>query len=205
MNDTSTLQATRRPRSPTALATAALLVCAQLSGCGSLLPRSSVEARSPFDSYEAAQRALERIEPYKTPASDLVALGFDLADARNVRIIPYPDLVARLAPHAGVALADIDPGLRDCILARLGCQAFEFKLTRETRTREGNFLLDFLNFQRHTAVSGWRFEALVVVRDGIVLFRSAGGEPRIDQLEQVRNPLGPLQSIGESAAARIKR
>jgi hypothetical protein len=73
------------------------------------------------------------------------------------------------------------------------------------RTRKGAFLLDFLNFQRTTVVTGWRFDALVAVRDSILLFRNFGGEPNIDRIEHQANPLGPLQSIGESTIGRISR
>lgn len=55
--------------------------------------------------------------------------------------------------------------------------AYEFRLAHEVRERKGSFLLDFLNFERTTVVTGWRFEALVVVRDGLVLFRNFGANP----------------------------
>jgi hypothetical protein len=54
-------------------------------------------------------------------------------------------------------------------------------------------------------VTGWRFEALVVVRDGIVLSRNFAGEPHNDHIEHQVNPLGPLQSSGESVASRAVR
>ncbi|MEO8309592.1 MAG: hypothetical protein ABI520_00325 [Caldimonas sp.] len=131
-------------------------------------------------------------------------MGFDIG-AGNVRQIPYPDVVGRLAPNGSIALADLDVGIRDCILARLACRAYEFRIGRETRTRTGGFIKDFLNFERTTSVVSWRFEALVVVRDDVVLFRTFGGEPRNERVEHESNPLGPLQSIGESAAGRIVR
>lgn len=184
---------------------ALLVAFVLLSGCAHLLPDSSVDARSSFESFEAAQRAFERIEPYKTSTSDLKALGFDPSGSRNVTLIPYPDLVTRLAPNASIALADLDPGIRDCILSRMTCLAYEFHLAHEARTRTGGFLLDFLNFKRTTVVAGWRFDALVVVRDGTVLFRNFGGEPHNDRIEHQANPLGPLQSIGESTIGRLSR
>ena len=36
-------------------------------------------------------------------------------------------------------------------------------------------MLDVLKFRRTTRVTGWRFEGLLAVRDGVVLFRSHGG------------------------------
>lgn len=177
--------------------------CAALAGCANLLPLASVEAAGPFATFEAAQQAFERIVPYKTAVGELKPLGFDPLGSQNVKIVPYPDLVGRLAPNAAVALVDLDPGIRDCILARMECQAYEFRLAHEARERKGNFFLDFLNFRRTTFVTGWRFDAVVAVRDGVVLFRTYGGEPNNDRVERRVNPLGPLQSSGESAAGRL--
>lgn len=194
------MEAALRRRSCTALGWA---VCAALAGCANLLPQSSIEASGSFSTYEAAQLAFERIVPYQTTVGELRALGFDPIASRNVKVVPYPDLVARLAPNAAVALVDLDPGIRDCILARLGCQAFEFRLAHEAHERKGRFLLDFLNFRRITYVTGWRFDAVVAVRDDVVLFRTHGGEPNNDRVERRLNPLGPLQSSGEAAAGRL--
>ena len=61
------------------------------------------------------------------------------------------------------------------------------------------FLLDFFNINRHVQVRGWRFEGLVVVRDGVVLFRNSAGEAKLDATERTINPLGPFQRSGESS------
>jgi len=77
------------------------------------------------------------------------------------------------------------------------------QIGHEVRQRDGNFWADFFNFRRHTTVAGWHFQSLVVVRDGVVLFRNYGGEPRIARTEVRRNPLGPLQPAGEAALGGI--
>lgn len=188
---------------PTVIHAALWGACVSMCGCAGLLPKASIETTSSFESFAAAQQAFDRIVPYRTAVDELKPLGFDPAGSRNVKLIPYPDSVSRLAPNASVALVDLDPGIRDCILARMACQTYEFRLEHESRERKGNFLLDFLNFDRTSYVTGWRFEALVVVRDGIVLFRTFGGEPSNDRVERRVNPLGPLQSSGESVGGRI--
>jgi hypothetical protein len=186
-------------RMPCRLTTLVLMMaCALGAGCAQLLPAASSDASSSFATYEEAQSAFERIVPYKTSASELRQIGFDTGATLNVRVIPYPDLVSRLAPNSGIPLTELDPGIRDCILARMGCLAYEFHVGRETRVREGSFVLDFLNFKRTTVVKGWKFDALVVVRDGMVLFRNGGGEPHADRTERQTNPLGPLQSSGDA-------
>ncbi|MBA3623072.1 MAG: hypothetical protein H0W48_01105 [Methylibium sp.] len=45
---------------------------------------------------------------------------------------------------------------------------------------------------------------MVLVRDGLVLFRNHGGQLRIELVEDRRNPLGPLQSVGESVPSSLK-
>ena len=173
--------------------------CALLAGCAALLPHSASDQPSGFDSFQAAALALDQAVPYRTTAAGLKALGYDLDASANVTLIPYPQLIARLAPNSSVPLDALDEGIRDCILARQACRAYEFHVARESRQREGNFFLDFLNFRRSTVITGWRFEGLLVVRDDVLLFRSHAGEPRTDRTEVEVHPLGPFQPAGESA------
>ncbi len=181
----------------------AVLLSASLVGCASLLPRGSSEQPSGFDSFEAAQRALERVVPFQTTVAELASLGFDPEGGRNVTRVPYPDVVTRLAPHPGVPLETLDAGVRACVAAQAQCRAYVFHLGGQTQRREGSFWLDFFNFRRTTTVSGWRFDGLVVVRGDLVVFRNFGGEARIDRTERQVNPLGPLQRLGDTAGARI--
>jgi hypothetical protein len=184
------------------IALAALVFC---SGCTALLPRGSSATPSPFPTFSDAQAAAERIEAFHTRADDLAALGFDPKEGRNVTQISYPEIVARLAPHSGVPLDSLDPGIRACILARSGCRAYLFRFDWLSRRRQGDFWSDFLNIRRVTSTTGWWFETLVVVSDGVVLFRNYSGEAHIEKVERQTNPLGPLQSAGEAAGAVLRR
>ncbi|MES2091897.1 MAG: hypothetical protein V4532_18235 [Pseudomonadota bacterium] len=184
---------------------AACAALAALGGCGNLLPRGSSETLSSFGSFEAARDALSRVVPYETTTQQLSELGFDLKDSVNVQLIPYPEVVARLAPNPSISLEQLDAGIRDCILARQACRAYIFSMGEQRRRREGGILLDFLNFHRKTAITGWRFEGLVVVRNGVVLFTNYGGEPQIERSERQSNPLGPLQPAGEAAGSLFVR
>ena len=190
------------PKTMTAVTVALTL---GLTACASLLPHGSSVTPSSFKNYEDAQQALEKVVPYQTTVQELKALGFDPKSNANVTIIPYPEVITRLAPHPGVPLEALDLGVRDCILAQTRCQAYVFRFAEETRQREGGFWLDFFNMQRTINKRGWRFEGLVVVRNEVVLFRSIGGEPHTDSVEQQINPLGPLQSGGEGAAQLLLR
>lgn len=168
-----------------------------LSACAHLLPEQAIDTRPAFETFAAASQAVERIEPFRTRVGELAALGFDVQGRRNATLIAYPDLVARLAPNGSVPFAELDPGIRECILARVACQLYQFHFWYERRERRGGFLADFFNFERTTAVTGWHLEALIAVRGDTVLFRSFGGEPDNSRIEHQRNPLGPLQSAGD--------
>ena len=175
-----------------------------LGGCasGSLLPESSTAVRAEFADFHTARIAFESIEPYATTVDELKGLGFDTGSP-NVRSIGYPDIVGRLAPNSSLALDQLDPGIRDCILARLQCRAYEYHIGNETRVRTGAFALDWLDFKRTTEVRGWRFDAIVAVRHGVVLFRNYGGAPNDERTEREVNPLGPLQGVGASVSGLL--
>lgn len=176
-----------------------------LSGCTSLLPRGSSVTPSPFQTFEQARAAVERLAPFRTRETELAALGFDPREGKNVTQIAYPEIVARLAPHSGVPIDHLDAGIRACIEARAGCRAYLFRFDQVSRKREGGFWVDFLNIRRVTHTTGWWFETLVVVSEGVVLFRNYSGEAHMDKLERQTNPLVPLQSAGEAAGALIRR
>ena len=178
---------------------------ALLAACTDMLPKGRTDIASRFDSFESARAAIDKVLPYRTSIDDLREIGFDVQAAANVKQIPYPEVVSRLAPNPSVPLNQLDPGIRDCIEARQACRAYEFTLGQQERRREGGFFRDFLNFDRTTHTTGWRFSGLIVVRDQLVVFKNYGGEPQIDHSERQRNPLGPLQPGGEALGNVITR
>lgn len=182
-----------------------LSACAALSACSSLLPRGSSDTPSSFASFESARAAAEQIIPLKTRVSELKGLGFDPENGANVTLIPYPDIVARLAPYPALPLSALDPGVRKCVEDQAACRGYLFNFERQDRRRSGSFWPDFLNIRRTTYITGWSFQALVVVSNGTVLFRNYAGQPQIDRVERQRNPLGPFQPAGESAGAVLLR
>jgi hypothetical protein len=184
-------------------ATAVLSMSLALSGCSSLLPRGTSDMSTPFRDFAQAQAAVDRVVPFTTRTSELAALGLDPEQGRNVTLIAYPEIVARLAPYSGVPLSELDPGVRHCILAKTACKAYLFRFERQERRREGVFLADFLNIRRVTRSTGWWFESLIVVSDGVVLFRNVAGQPHTARLDRQTNPLGPLQSAGEGVGTHL--
>ena len=181
------------------------LVGVLLSGCSSLLPRGSSSLGVGFDNFEEARIAVERIVPLKTRTEALNTMGFDVRNGLNVTLVPYPEIVVRLTPHPSVPISTLDPGMRQCIDIQTACRGYLFRFEREDRKREGNFWLDFFNVSRTTHITGWRFEALIVVSDDLVLFRNYSGLARIDRVEKQINPLGPLQPAGEGVGSSLLR
>ena len=94
-----------------------------------------------------------------------MALGFDPDDGKNVTLIPYPDIVTRLAPHPALPLASLDAGVRACIEAQAGCRAYVFHFEQQDRKRQGGFWSDFLNIRRVTKVTD--DEAEVEIAQGV--------------------------------------
>lgn len=191
---------------PTADMRAALAVLTLLlaSGCTNLLPRGTTDTPTGFASFEQARDALLRVQAMKTRTDELKALDFD-PNGANVTLIPYPDIIGRLAPHPGVPVAALDAGVRECIAAQSACRGYLYRFDHQQRRREGSFWLDFLNIRRTTYYSGWWFEALVVVSDGHVLFRNHAGQARTDRVDRQVNPLGPFQPAGEGAGSLLLR
>jgi hypothetical protein len=54
-----------------------LLLAAACGGCSGLLPRSEVATQETWRDYDAAQAAIERIEPMRSRRADLAAEGID--------------------------------------------------------------------------------------------------------------------------------
>ncbi|WP_298294255.1 hypothetical protein [Thiomonas sp.] len=179
------------------LAAAGLALLLALGGCASLLPRGAAQTSKPWTDFSQAHAAFERIEPYVTTTAQLKADGIDPLTTPNVIILNYADIVRRLVPPSGSDVP-LDRGIRDCLLAQAACRGYEIEQRHIDRKRVGNFWLDFLDFRRETVTTGWRFNMLLLVVDDRVVYKLWGGQPEISETEVTRNPLGPLQGIGQS-------
>jgi hypothetical protein len=174
------------------------LIVLLTSGCSAMLPRSKEVTASPWETYQEAQHTFDKIIPGATRAIDLKEdLKFDLAAHPNILIMNYSDVLRRFVPNASVSLSDLDVGVKDCLNAKTGCQGYEIAQRSVRKQREGNFFADVLGFQRETQTSGWSFNGLILVKDGVVIYKLTGGQPIIMQREESRNPLGPIQAIGQ--------
>jgi hypothetical protein len=177
---------------------AAGILAVALSACTGLLPRGSSVTQSPWTSYHEAQAAFERIVPNKTTIQDLKPLRLDPESNPNIVILNYSDVLRRFVPPTHVDAYQLDAGVRDCIAAKTSCRGYEVNQQSLTRQRNGSFWLDFLGFTRTTHVTGWRFNGVLLLKDGVVVYKLTGGQPSILEHEESTNPLGPLQGVGES-------
>jgi hypothetical protein len=185
------------PRAITRLAI--ILLPVFLAGCVSLLPRAKTTIVGPWQSYHEAQQVFDRIIPYQTTLEDLKTLKLDPQSNPNITILNYSDVIRRFIPSPSVSAEDLAPGVRECILAKGACNGYEIVQQFSTRKRYGNFWADFLNFKRKVEVTGWSFSGVILVKDNVVIYTLAGGQPAVFQLEESKNPLGPFQGSGESA------
>lgn len=175
-----------------------LIALFALGGCTGLLPAGRQETVTPWHSFDDAKAAYERIAPYATTIAELHALGYDPKQTPNVTILNYSQVVKTAVPQPSFSIDDQPEGIRDCVRAEDKCIGYSLEQSQIKRKRVGNFFLDFFNFDRETAITGWRFAALIVIVDGTVVYKQWSGQPLVSQVERNRNPLGPLQGAGDS-------
>ncbi len=172
----------------------ALCLALAMSGCSSMLPKSN-NASSSFAQFADLRNAVESLQPMKSDLAALRRLGIDPIALPNTLILSYADILRRFAIGTVVIQEQLDAGIATCLLARDGCRGWELQVSQVSRERNGNFLADFTKFKRRTETSGWRFNALILLADDVVVYRAWGGQPFLNQVDVEINPLGPLQDI----------
>lgn len=171
-----------------------LVLVAWLTGCSSMLPETYTNTTS-FRSFDEARAALEALEPRKSDRKALESKGFAPSDHPNMTLLTHADVMHRFLPSALLKREDLDPGILACLEARDACRGVEVEGGRISKVRTGWFWPDFLNFHRRTETTGWRFRALVLLVNDEIVYRSWSGQPKIDEVEIVKRPMGPLQNI----------
>jgi hypothetical protein len=189
-------QRTRTHRARVCAGFAAALVTLACGGCSTLLPTSKKEVVSDWRSYDEAVRSLAAFEPYKATRNDLHRQGLDPRSNPAIIVLHFADVLQRFSAAALIKPGDVDRGIRDCLQVGKQCNAYAIAVKKINRDRVGNFWVDSLNFRRETVTTGWNVEALLVFVDDLLVYQLVGGQPTINEYEQVRNPLGPLQGWG---------
>jgi hypothetical protein len=172
-----------------------LALVSTTTGCKSLFSSSGQRARTPWQNFDEAQVAFDKVVPHKTTVEELKGLGFDPNTTPNIKILTYLDLIQRFIPNSSITMNDLQPDVRACIDAKDCCHAYEMELDMTDSKRYGNLALDVFGFKRKTKTTGWRFKALVIVKDDVVAYKIRSGEPNVDRLEQKTKPLGPFQEL----------
>jgi len=186
-----------------AVGRAIIAIAAALVGCVELLPKSQSEVQSPWQDFAGAKTAIERIVPYQTTRQDLHANGIDPYASANITLLTYSDIILRFPLGGAVPQEKMDRGLRECLNAGRACYGYAIVARDTRRDRTANFWLDSLNFYRKVDVSGWSFNATILLVDDTVVYVIYGGQPIIREQEISRQPLGPLQNWGDALPALV--
>lgn len=179
-----------------------VLVATLAAGCAALLPKAKSETEAPWKTFEEVKRTFDGIEPGRTTLQELKLLGYDPYVNANVTVLNYSDVLNKYAPNA-VRDEYLEPGIRECLKMQTKCSAFSIEHRQVRRDRVGNFFLDFINYERRTEITGWKFGAVIVVVGDRVVHKSWTGVPAISEVEANTNPLGPLQDVGAARAAAL--
>jgi hypothetical protein len=181
----------------------AVLSAPLLAACTALLPTAENITQGGWASFKDARDVIERIVPYTTRTADLLALGIDPYTNPAITILNYSDIMQRFATGSAVLREDMDRGILQCLGASKACQGYAINVKRINRDRTGSFWLDSFNFKREVDVTGWTFNAIIVIVDDLVVYTLYGGQPIVHEHETSRNPLGPLQGWGERVAPLV--
>lgn len=173
----------------------ALSLALLLGGCSSMLPKSLSESPT-FQNFDDARKAIESLQPKKSNLATLSDIGISPAKQPNTLILTHADIVRKVVNGSVLTKADLDPGIVTCLDARDACRGWEVNVARIAKARTGNFWADFLNFKRRTETTGWRFNALILMVNDVVVYRAWGGQPVVNEVDVNTNPLGPLQDMG---------
>lgn len=179
-----------------------VLVATLATGCAALLPKANSETEAPWKSFAEIKRTFDTIEPGRTTLDELKHLGYDPYVNPNVTVLNYSDVLNKYAPNA-VRDEYLEPGIRECLKSQAMCSAYSIEHRQVRRDRVGNFFLDFINYERRTEITGWRFSAVIVVVGERVVHKAWSGVPAVSEVEETKNPLGPLQDVGASRAASV--
>jgi hypothetical protein len=180
------------------LRTALATFLGAITGCSSLLPKSKETtgaAGSGWQSYQDAQQAFDQIVPGKTTVAELGAMQLDPRVNPNITVLPRHELLQRFIVNQSVTMDDLEEGVRQCLQAREQCRALEVNQTATQKKRTGNAALDMAKVYRETHTSGWRFSGLLLVKDGVVVYKLTSGQPVIHEIAQNQDVLGPLQQL----------
>jgi len=174
------------------------------TGCRSVLPSEVKQTKMPWKSYEEVQREFDKIVPGQTTMAELKGLGYNITNTANIKILTYLDLIRIFMPNASITLSDLHTEVRKCIEAKDECHAYELDVEVVNKKRYGNVASDIFGFNKNTKITGWKFRALILIRNDKVVYKLCSGTPAIDMVERKKNPLGPFQELDDMLGGAVK-
>jgi hypothetical protein len=182
---------------------AVLAAAFALAGCVELLLKEREQVASPWHDFGEAKAAIEKIVPYETTQSQLKEGGIDPYASPNITLLTYSDVILRFPLGGAVPQEKLDRGLRECLNAGKACYGYAIAARDTRRERTANFWLDSLRFYRQVDVSGWSFNATILLIDDLVVYTLYGGQPLVREQDASTQPLGPLQGWGDTLPALV--
>jgi len=171
------------------------------TGCRSMFSSSQSTTTMRWKSYNQVEAAFQKITPYETTEDGLRKLGFDPKASPNVKILNYVDIIAIFMPNPAIREKDLPDAERERIYAKEKSRAYVVELQDIRNKRHGNLFLDIFGFKRLNHESGWRFKGIILLNDGMVVYKLSSGEPQVARDEKRVKPLGPLQEVDNIIAA----
>ncbi len=90
---------------------------------------------------------------------------------------------------------DLPDGVRTCVASQDACVAYVVNVRLVNNKRGGNVAADLLGFRKHTDITGWEFQATMVLVNDRVVYKLWNGTPEIASSESQKTPLGPMQNM----------
>lgn len=165
------------------------------ASCASMFPSKTTTVQSRWKSYAEIVAAFGEIIPYQTTTNDLRTLGFYPSVSPNIKVLNHWETLKIFLPSSAVEKKDLPDGVRDFIESPEQSHAYLIELQMVHSKRYGNLFLDLFGFRRKTHEVGWEFNGLILIKSGIIVYKTSSGEPQISRNEKQVKPLGPLQDI----------
>jgi hypothetical protein len=181
----------------------ALVLMLLTTGCQSLFLTNQSSTQSRWTNWDQVTIAFSHITPNFTTAKDLRTMGFDPRVTPNIKIMPYVDVVPIFMPNPNIRKRDLPVGVQVYFEGRENSCAYLVEMENVKEKRHGNIFLDVFGFKRLTHQSGWRFRGIILLKDNVVVYTLASGEPDISKEDSKIKPLGPFQELDNVAGGVI--
>jgi hypothetical protein len=164
-----------------------------LSGCA-ILPSTATSSKSKWQTYEDAHKAYDTVVLDKTTKADLQFLGFTPDGNANVKILNYVDVGNLFG--SSFRPEDLPNGVKTCFAAQDGCVGYVVAVRNIKNKRDGNVAADLFGFRKNTHITGFEFQATLVLVNDRVVYKLWNGIPAVESFERQSTPLGPMQNLG---------